>query len=337
MPDPVLGYTYRPGAVRLQSGPEFEVEFKISSQGLRDGNRYASRPDPTLTRILVLGDSFAAGFGVEYDATWLVHFESGLKKAQWAVEVVKAGVEGYDTRTELLYLRRIFSSFNPDIVVLVFMTNDLFTNQRVEEEQQISEATLATSSLAASPRRRFKLKDLHSITFAKRLLLGSDYAYCRLYLSSLADTRDFFEYPASPRLMRQMRITEELISEMSAFCHQQGAMFAVFSIPQQFEVLVQGRHFSFPGIRADYVDQSLRDFGGKHDIPWISAGEAMASHYGHSRQSLYFRSDGHLNRDGNLWVAAYFVDAFLKYGGMHPQLSSTPRPRLLDDLPVNEQ
>ena len=48
------------------------------------------------------------------------------------IELAKAGVPGYDTRLEVLYLKQIFAQTAPDAVVLGFLTNDVFTNEPLE-------------------------------------------------------------------------------------------------------------------------------------------------------------------------------------------------------------
>ena len=83
-------------------------------------------------RILVLGNSFAYGAGNSYEQSWPTLVERQLQRDGHPVEIVKAGVPGYDTRTEALFLERIFAEYQPDLVLLTFLPNDLFTNVPVD-------------------------------------------------------------------------------------------------------------------------------------------------------------------------------------------------------------
>jgi hypothetical protein len=132
IPDDQLGHRLRPRARSTVSGPEYAAEFRINAEGLRDEVPHPVPKPQGTTRILVLGDSFAYGSGNAYDQIWPVLFERRLLSGGHRVEVVKAGVPGYDTRTEALYLERIFAYYDPDIVLLTFLANDLFTNAPVE-------------------------------------------------------------------------------------------------------------------------------------------------------------------------------------------------------------
>jgi hypothetical protein len=58
--------------------------------------------------------------------------ERTLQAAGYHADIVKAGVPAYDTRAEVLFLERLYPDYNPDIVALVFLPNDLFTNYPVD-------------------------------------------------------------------------------------------------------------------------------------------------------------------------------------------------------------
>jgi hypothetical protein len=59
VPDDQLGHRLRPHARSRVSGPEFAVEYVHNGEGLRDEARHALPKQEGMTRILVLGDSFA--------------------------------------------------------------------------------------------------------------------------------------------------------------------------------------------------------------------------------------------------------------------------------------
>lgn len=75
-------------------------------------------------RILTLGDSFTEGVQVKEDELFSAH----LEKLNTDVEVMNAGVGGYGTVQEYLYLTSEGLKFRPDLVLLMFYDNDLSDN-----------------------------------------------------------------------------------------------------------------------------------------------------------------------------------------------------------------
>lgn len=281
--DSVLGYHYRPDTRVVIRGPEFSCNYVINEQGLRDAVVYGPK-SPGVIRILLLGDSFAFGAGCEYADTWAVILEDELKTAGHKVEVVKAGMVGFDTRTEMLYLERIFSRFDPDLILVALLPNDLFTNTPVE---------------AADPDTAFVKGSFlfHSVTLLKRLLVSRDWLYVRLYLST--GRRDFFLDEPSAVFKRQIRVTKALLLQGQRFARNRGAGFLVLSIPQQFQVLAEARDYELHGIDPRAVDRVFLRFAEEEGFIWIPTLETLATAYKTENKNLYFRYDGHLNREGS--------------------------------------
>lgn len=123
--DPLLGWSNRPGASgRMRFRPDFDTGMQISRQGLRD--RTFAVPKPTgVRRVLCLGDSFTWGMGVEESETWPKVLERELGKG---FEAVNAGVNGWGTAQEWLWLRDRGAIFEPDAVVLALYVNDFSDN-----------------------------------------------------------------------------------------------------------------------------------------------------------------------------------------------------------------
>ena len=67
--DGVLGYAHRPDWETVHETEEFRVTVRTNALGLRGGPSAAKKARDTY-RVLVIGDSFAFGFGVEDDQTF---------------------------------------------------------------------------------------------------------------------------------------------------------------------------------------------------------------------------------------------------------------------------
>jgi lysophospholipase L1-like esterase len=78
-----------------------------------------------MERVLVLGDSFAWGYGVEESERFSQVLEKSLD-----VEVINAGVSGYSTDQELLWYGNEGIKYETDLVILVLAGNDVGDNER---------------------------------------------------------------------------------------------------------------------------------------------------------------------------------------------------------------
>ncbi len=77
-------------------------------------------------RILVLGDSQSFGWGVACESIWPARLQSILsQRLRRPVRVINGGHCGYDSRQEYRYLMRDGWRFDPDLILLMFMDNDL--------------------------------------------------------------------------------------------------------------------------------------------------------------------------------------------------------------------
>jgi lysophospholipase L1-like esterase len=120
VPDPQLKYRHRRSWGSTYQG----AEVRFNENGLRDDPIGPKAPGEF--RILVLGDSQTFGWGVARQYIWPVQLQEMLqKRLDRPVRVIDAGVCGYDTRQEYRYLLSDGYEFAPDLVLLLFLNNDL--------------------------------------------------------------------------------------------------------------------------------------------------------------------------------------------------------------------
>lgn len=124
-PDPDVGYRLLP---RL-SGVEFKgALLHTNSLGLRE-DEFALPKREGNVRVVLLGDSFVQGFGVDADDRMGVVLRKWLRAGDpdfaGRIEVLHVGVGGWNTRNECAFLRRQLSEFAPDLVVQLSVSNDL--------------------------------------------------------------------------------------------------------------------------------------------------------------------------------------------------------------------
>lgn len=107
------------------------VPATVNNLGLR-GPDVAEEKPTGMRRILLLGDSFTFGVGVRDEDTFARRLESDLNRdapSGEQFEVINAGVQGYNTRDEVLYLEREWLKLDPDLVVIVFYLNDAYEDR----------------------------------------------------------------------------------------------------------------------------------------------------------------------------------------------------------------
>lgn len=132
-------WVLEPGADMLFDGhAEHRIPattIRISSQGLRASREYAVPPPPDVIRILVLGDSFVFGTGVEVDETLVAGWERALGPG---FEVVNMGVPGYATVHAAELLARRGVDLRPHGVVVLLSDNDLYLDgsRRTQEGRE---------------------------------------------------------------------------------------------------------------------------------------------------------------------------------------------------------
>ena len=111
--------------------PEYVVELRINSQGIRDDRKFELEGSPGTARIVMLGDSFAIGYGVNYEDSVPALLEAmladGLKRP---VEVINLGVSGFGTAEELVMLDARGWQYTPDLVLVYWHASDLSDNIR---------------------------------------------------------------------------------------------------------------------------------------------------------------------------------------------------------------
>jgi lysophospholipase L1-like esterase len=122
--DPILGWAHEPGQEGIFETPQFRTVVRINEDGLRDRPHSYERQN-SKERILVLGDSFAWGYGVEESERFSQLLEKSLD-----VEVINAGVSGYSTDQELLWYRNEGIKYETDLVILALTGNDVGDNDQ---------------------------------------------------------------------------------------------------------------------------------------------------------------------------------------------------------------
>jgi GDSL-like Lipase/Acylhydrolase family len=124
----IYGWGEAPGAEIKQVDPDTGEVFssRANSGGWKDVEHQLSKRNGSV-RILILGDSNTFGY-VPMKNVYPRVLEELLSDAGFGAEVISMGYGGWGTDQELVALKRSGLSYEPDIVISQFDTNDLIDN-----------------------------------------------------------------------------------------------------------------------------------------------------------------------------------------------------------------
>ena len=74
--------------------------------------------------VLVFGDSLSAGYGVDFDQTWVALLQTRLEAQGYEHRVVNASISGETTEGGKTRINAALDNFSPDLVILELGGND---------------------------------------------------------------------------------------------------------------------------------------------------------------------------------------------------------------------
>ncbi len=299
-PSRETGYKFAPHLNQRMISTYYDVAFKTNSLGLRDQEVGPKQGE----RILILGDSYTCGYGVEQNETF-----PDLLEQKLGVEVINGGVGGWELIHQLHYARAHLAELKPDLVVLALFTgNDLIGNLDWESRPG-NELVSRVAPFPTSKPREPKLKLLFDIyRFKQRVRRGQ-----------VKKSQDWEPPPPAMRIFqRQMESEVEqayrqaatILPELKAEVEKSGARFVVVFFSERQVVDSQAAERwkeSYPGFDQKYdllkPERFLEDLCQREQIPYLNLNLALRALGPERVASLYFRQESHFNREGHRFVA----------------------------------
>lgn len=138
VPDPYRHHALVPDSYAELRQRDFQYIQRVNGFGLRGQETTVEKP-PGTRRILMLGDSFTMGKGVEDDQTFSVLVERSLQSTFTAcgggdIEVLNAGVDSYTPLLSYIQFSRELMRFAPDLVILNLDHSDLVQEQAYRQQ-----------------------------------------------------------------------------------------------------------------------------------------------------------------------------------------------------------
>lgn len=197
---PLVGYVYRPGVEMTLPTPEGgRYRIRVNAQGIRGDREYSAATPPNVFRVVVLGDSVAAGQYCSNDE----RFSDLLEAGSADLEVINLALEGTGTDQQLLLLQDFARRFEFDALLFCPYVENIRRNlvdYRVTAEAKTGRRVL-------TPKPRFTMEDgrlvLHNVP-VPRERPPLDQAAHALRMRSDAMTRTRRTRAATVRLLERL-------------------------------------------------------------------------------------------------------------------------------------
>jgi lysophospholipase L1-like esterase len=292
VPDDVLPFRLAPNTVRRNrpwpSGDEFEFEFRTNSQGSRDVEHAFEKP-PGVFRILGLGDSYTAGAGAPFEASYLHLLEEKLR-TRHPVEIIKAGQPRYWTEPERLLLETIGVRYHPDLVIVAVTPNDVTDTYLGVGAVKVRDGYLVSREAWELGRAGVWLY-VHSQAARMVLRAWLDRTPPSMGRGTLQSMRPRSVYEPDGYHEPDWRAVEGELDRILAIVHHVDARLVVVHIPTQ--------DFRQPGV--EYVARRLAEWGRRNDVPVIDTLPALRAASEH--EAVYWTRDIHCTPAGYRVIA----------------------------------
>lgn len=245
----------RPNSEYLMSSVDGTWKFVTNDRGFRNSKPFTYAKPAGTFRVLSIGDSHTQGYEVRQELTFSAVLERLLRFHAKEAQVINAGVSGFGTAEELVFLENEGIKYSPDVVVLGFFANDFTDNVRaalfgvddrnrlIEEKleyvpgvrvqnliynipvtQWLSENSYFYSLLFNNVWNYFKIKNAGSFEI-QAAMKGA--------LSVSAEGQFEYTNPISNSFPEyQIALAAALIERMHRFCATRGIRFIVVDIPR---------------------------------------------------------------------------------------------------------
>jgi hypothetical protein len=118
------GFWNKPNLALAHNTGEFRATYYTNAEGLRvdrPGHEYQRAKGEDTYRIMLLGPSYAFGWGVNYEESFAAVLEQQLEAQRFAaprdIEVINAGVPSMSSLAHLRWYERVGAEYQPDLVI----------------------------------------------------------------------------------------------------------------------------------------------------------------------------------------------------------------------------
>lgn len=325
-----LPWELNPGSeVRhIGSFNEWDVTVKINSKKLREHEINYTKPVGTY-RLLVVGDSFTFGYGVELNETYPKVIEKLLLSNYPAKnsEVINAGyASGASIDTAYLFLKNEGLKYEPDMVIFGYLPGndllDIMEHQWYVDDKGLpvlikipsiyvnEEGNRQRKDLKDNPiwlAHMFLSKHSHAYTFFKNGIKNSIGLYVRRLFEP--KTPSIYNVNYTGTLESGWEKTKTILFEISKLLRQRGIKFVVVYIPERHQAIDKfwNQYLYVSGQQENLVirtkpEDMLKEFS----LLNITVVDLYPAFHHNNSESLYFKIDPHWTKEGH-YLAGHVV------------------------------
>jgi hypothetical protein len=300
------------------STPEYHIWIQTNSKGIRADREIPYEKKPHIKRVVLLGDSFGMGYGVNANEMFTARMTDDLKsRFNYDVEVVNLSTSGHGNAEELIVLLNEGFKYAPDLVLLAWHYTDLEDNVRsnlfelkdgklTRKAQSYLPGVKARNFLNRFPIYRFLTE--HSQIYnlcrnwagekVKRWLVKSRFRWSK-------KRRETKSKRNRPKKQYEKELSIALLERIELECSRKNTHFMVLDIPLRIS-------------RTEFKSAFPYEYSGKtNPYPVISPIDKFKEQTG--RQIYWEKGDGHFTPLGCKLVGQVLADYIGRNKLLDPQ------------------
>ena len=324
---PTRGFGLVPGLEAVHWDADFKVLRRHNLHGFRGPEIAVAKPEGK-TRVLVVGDSFVYGNGVENEETFCARLEA----LEPELQVINAGVPGYGGGETLVLLREEIGIWKPDVIIAGFFWNDVFdaypgryTRFELQDGAlvEIAPEPPTAENAAFDPMRRRHARMVRRYGLIAResylyRLVSDRYKVFSQGTRSLRrrftgetddglpDGWDLSMYPEA------WALAEALLAAQRDVARHANTPFALVVVPDS-SLVEPGTVYGIPP-HVNEVEERLAAFARREGVRTIDLHAPLQERRARDGRPLYFPADRHWNAEGHAHVAEILADELARLG-----------------------
>ncbi len=302
--DDKLGWDIKPNCEAMLNEEEFHTIIKTNNFGMRESENFELENEKY--RIAFVGDSFVWGYGVNEEERFTNIVQKRLGEEY---EVMNFGVPGFSTDQYLLKIKEDVLKFNPDMIIVSFVLNDLtYIDEKVAYGKNKPLLVFNGDDLKIEnypiPKSSWKPKIIIKIN---ELLTGINK---KLFLKE--------EFPEIFKLNgkdydEEIKLNNNVYKEIKSIADKNDIDMAIIYIPQKTvfisEEELKGFGLSFGEVYLNRPAEIVQNLSNELDVAYIDLQPYLGVNGGSKN---YFIKDTHFNQVGHINSAMVISNELLQ-------------------------
>lgn len=349
---PEIGTHLFSNRVAEHTSPEYSVVYSTNSIGFRDREHTIDK-NSNVFRIVVLGDSYAQALQVPFEQSFPYLLEQKLNSnanIQKEIEIINLGWSGFGTDQEYLTLKYIGLEYNPDLVILAFLTgNDLRSNyaefenkyKHVYQNGNISSnlkpffVINETGELEELPFQPERIAGIGKDNFIYKIVLkfrSPVYFYSKIKnfqrqkvsteykVNGVPIELYVYAHDYSADWQEAWNITKALIVKIDEESEENGAHLLLVSLTNRNQVhneYWQETLETYPKMKnmewdLEKPEKILTNFSAENNITYLQLLPPFREHVNRTNEKVHGHYDGHWNANGHKLAAELIHDKLIE-------------------------